>query len=425
MRIRSTFVVTFLLAAVLALGPPTPAVAARQAPGPGAALTGVAQVVAGNDFTCARLISGEARCWGRNNLGQLGDGTTTDRPTPVAVVDPQGNGPLTGVAELATGGFHACARLNDGQVRCWGFNRFGQLGDGTTIDRLRPVAVSNPEGTGPLTGAAQITTGHYHSCALLASPGIRCWGYNGFQQLADFTTTDRLRPIDSFVSILGLLDVEPTQVTAGLYHTCLVVGPRSNGICGGRNVYGQLGADSPVASDTSLIVSGVSSLFLLDVLAYSAGGDHTCARKDTNRLVCWGRNSTGQIGDGTTTNRPRPVAVRTGTGFGSGTLRDVRQVSSGLNHTCVVLTSGQGRCWGFNPTGGVGDGTTTNRLLPVPVKNVSGAGRLVDIAQIDAGSGHTCARLSSRQVRCWGRNTYGQLGNGATTDTSLPVIVLT
>ncbi|MBK6847271.1 MAG: hypothetical protein IPG96_06910 [Proteobacteria bacterium] len=146
-------------------------------------LTGVSEVALGTWHSCARLSAGSVRCWGQNDWGQLGDGTFTERRTPVAVSG------LTGVASIALGGYHACARLTaDGSLRCWGNNDYGQLGDGTTTSRETPVAVSG------LTGVVELALGAYHSCARLTDGTLRCWGKNDNAQLGDDTTTTRLTP---------------------------------------------------------------------------------------------------------------------------------------------------------------------------------------------------------------------------------------
>lgn len=168
-------------------------------------LTEVAEVHAAERHTCARLDSGEARCWGSNGHGQLGDGTGTARPRPVPVSNPEGTGPLTGVAEIATGGFYSsnspslrrgvtCARLTNDQVRCWGSNDDGQLGDGTRTSRSRPVTVLNPEGTGPLSGVTELAVASGHACARLEDLRVVCWGDNALGQLGDGTTNDHLLP---------------------------------------------------------------------------------------------------------------------------------------------------------------------------------------------------------------------------------------
>ena len=156
---------------------------------------------------CALTAGGGVKCWGYNAYGQLGDGTTTDRLTPVGVV-----GLSSGVVQISTGDLHTCALTAAGGVKCWGFNSYGELGDGTTSFRTLPVNVS-----GLTSGVAQLIAGYYHTCAVTTSLGAKCWGYNGYGGLGDGSTADRLTP----VNVTGLTS-GVTQISPGFIHTCAV-----------------------------------------------------------------------------------------------------------------------------------------------------------------------------------------------------------
>lgn len=339
----------------------------------------VQSITAAEDHTCALTSSGETRCWGFNQFGQLGDGTTESRDTPMVV-----NGLNAGIQLVDGGLFHTCALTNSGGVLCWGSNGFTQIGDGTTSDRSTPTAVS-----GLNSSAEAIAAGLHHSCALTSNSGMRCWGYNGYGQLGDGTSNFRTTP----VAVSGL-NSGVEAIAAGALHTCALT--NSGGVlCWGYNNFGQLGDGTTTQRNTPTVVNGLSS----GVQAISAGREHTCALTNSGEVLCWGRNHSGQLGDGTIDNRLTPTAV---SGLGSG----VQAISVGGYHTCALTSSGL-VCWGQNFVNQLGDGTSTDRNTPVAVNGL-GTG----VVAISAGASHTCVLTSSGGALCWGNNLYGQLGNG-------------
>jgi alpha-tubulin suppressor-like RCC1 family protein len=300
----------------------------------------VAGIAAGGIHSCALTSAGGVKCWGDNRSGQLGDGTTTARHTLVAVA-----GLASGVAAIATGGFHTCALTSAGAVKCWGDNRSGQLGDGTMTEHNTPLPVS-----GLSSGVAAITAGDYHTCALTTAGAVKCWGYNSLGQLGDGTTADSSIP----VTVSGLSS-GVAAISAGGLHTCALT--KAGAVeCWGDNREGQLGDGTTTERHAPVAVSGLAS----GAAAIATGGDHTCARTSTSAVDCWGRNNSGQVGDGTTTERHTPVAV-------TGIARDVAAITAGGFHTCALSSSGAITCWGNNPFGQLGDGTKTSRRKPVRV----------------------------------------------------------
>jgi alpha-tubulin suppressor-like RCC1 family protein len=159
-------------------------------------LADVRQIAAANSSACAVLVGGQARCWGWDAKGQLGDGTTgTQYDLPVAVQNPAGTGPLGGIAQLSMGYAHACARLTSDQLLCWGQDYAGGLGNGPGGDSPLPAFVLKPSGVGALTGVRAVSAGIDFTCARIASRQVRCWGYNGFGQVGDGTKIDRQLPV--------------------------------------------------------------------------------------------------------------------------------------------------------------------------------------------------------------------------------------
>jgi alpha-tubulin suppressor-like RCC1 family protein len=367
-RIAGMFLVILFLA--LGVGEVEAAIASR--------------VAAGADHTCASTPAGAVICWGANAAGRLGDGTTTTRLTPTPA-----SGLAGGAAEIALGFNHTCALMTGGGVVCWGDNYYGQLGDGTTTDRLTPTSA-----TGLGSGIAMIAAGHGHTCAVTTGGAVMCGGWNFAGQLGDGTTADRstLTPVIGLGS--GVASVAP-----GGSHTCA----RTTGggvMCWGGNDHGQLGDGTVTFRTTPTAVSGLGS----GAAAITAGESHTCALTVAGAVVCWGDNRWGVLGDGTTTDRPTPTAVA---GLGSGMVA----VTAGARHTCALKWDTSVVCWGLNDRGQLGDGTTTDRLTPTVV-----AGLSYGAVAVTAGEHHTCALTTAGAVFCWGANSEGQLGDGTTTD---------
>lgn len=298
--------------------------------------TGMVAVQPGEFHTCAMDQFGALQCWGHAGAGRLGDGTMSDKQNPIAVT---GLGPGIAAA-VSAGGTGGCAVTRGGQVRCWGDNAHGEVGDGTTTPRNVPVLVADLG-----TSALDVSFGGAHACAVMRGGTVRCWGDNARGQLGDATQTERARP----VLVMGLFDA--VRVTAGDRHTCAI---RANGelMCWGDNTDAQLGRPSSDALRSSPVkVDGLSG-----VTDVSAGGGHTCALLGTGVIQCWGAGSSGQLGDDTTLGRPAPAPVM---GITDGT-----SVSAGRLHTCAKTRAGT-RCWGNNDFGQLGDGTNTTRLTPV------------------------------------------------------------
>lgn len=362
----------------------------------------------GGNHTCVILNNTDVRCWGYNAYGQLGYANTLsigDDEHPWSA----GNVQIVGHAkQLALGYEHTCALLTNGFIRCWGRNGYGQLGYGTTehIGDGEPVTSEGYVSLG--SQAVKIAAGHSHTCAVTTGGNVRCWGYNGHGELGyGHTNTigdDELVWTSGNVNVGGAV----VDIAAGYNHTCALL---SDGKvrCWGHNTYGQLGYghteqvgdNEAPASVTEVQVGGPA-------IQISAGGYNTCALLATGRLVCWGYNEYGQLGYPDYYYWHYVGDNETPAQVGTIDVGDtVLQVAQGLVHTCALLSNGTVKCWGYGGHGrpGYGNGST---LIQPPAQTVDLGG--ASAYYLTAGDNHTCALLSTGKARCWGYGAYGQLG---------------
>jgi alpha-tubulin suppressor-like RCC1 family protein/tRNA A-37 threonylcarbamoyl transferase component Bud32 len=311
--------------------------------------------------------------------------------------------PDTDTVPIAAGESHTCAILDNGSVSCWGSNWAGQLGNGATTDRLTPTQTSS---LGEGRTAVAITAGNAHTCAILDDGSVSCWGYNAYGRLGDGTTNERNTPTQTSSLGFGRTAV---AINAGNAHTCAILDDGSVS-CWGFNAYGRLGDGTTNERNTPTQTDSLGTD--RTAVAITAGEYHTCAILDDGSVSCWGRNYYGQIGDGTTTDRNTPTQTSS---LGVG--RTAVAITGGNAHTCAILDDRSVSCWGSNGDGQLGDGTYTNRNTPTQTF-ILGEGRTA--VAISAGYAHTCAILDDGSVSCWGRNNYGQLGDGTNNERNTP-----
>lgn len=371
---------------------PTTTAAARPDGAPAATPAAVKAIAVGPIHSCAVTESGAATCWGYNGDGRLGNGTAVDSAVPVTVT-----GLGSGVTAVAAGMSHSCALTSTGAVRCWGANDWGQLGNGTTTPSLVPVPV-----TGLTSGAVAVATGFGYSCAIDAAGAARCWGRNDTGQLGNGSTDNSSTPVQVSGLTSGMVKISAGSGMLG--HTCSVDAAGA-ARCWGANGDGELGDGSDYSYSLGPVaVYGLGS----GVKEIDAGNSHTCAVTVAGAARCWGYNGFGELGTGTTFTSLVPEGV---VGLSSG----VTRISAGLDHSCAA-TSGGVRCWGYNGEGQLGNGSTDNALTPVTAVGLGAGARAVA-----TGDYHSCAATALGAARCWGSNGFGQLGTGGTDSSLVPV----
>jgi alpha-tubulin suppressor-like RCC1 family protein len=325
------------------------------------ALTAADQVSAGARTTCAVLTLGRVACWGDGAAGQLGQGDHESSQIPVLVLNQQGNAPIRGVRSVSVGTTHVCG-VTSNQVVCWGSNANGRAGLGQVAERTLPTAVYNRSGV-PLRSQVFVTAGTSHTCSGNEA-GVSCWGRNDFGQVGDGTRVDRRRAVH-VLDGLGPSPVPRYVIPAvGSQHTCAVI--QGGGVkCWGRNDAGQLGIGQPGVAFRSTPTTVRAGNAWGTPLDLAAGDRTTCAFLLSREVRCWGSDANGQLGNGSAPGGGRVVAVASATGphdppTGSPRLRGVTAFGGGGATFCVVLDSDdRARCWGSNRYGQVGAGTAT------------------------------------------------------------------
>lgn len=399
-------------------------------------IANAAQLSVGYDHACALMSDQTVQCWGNNDNGQLGNGSTVDAGTPVVVTG------LTGVTAVKAGALTSCAILADSSVRCWGANGNGQLGNGTTTDSSLPVAVTG------LSNVTALATGTAHVCALQTGGTVSCWGSNAGRQFGNVSFVDAFSSVP--VAATAVSGVQ--SLTAGYQHTCAVLST-AQVACWGLSYNAEMGRGYYIDTADPLpeVIPGVTT-----AIQVAASGSATCAVLADNTARCWGSNQGALLGRGTlnptetrdyvyrdTITHPMvaPGAFDAGydsvcavtaaqgvscigvndmgqLGMGTGDLRstspaaasgigDAVKVSVGQKHACALMQSGQVQCWGNGFNGQLGNGDVSTSVVPVTVTGISTA---VDVA---ASGEHACAVVQGGGVQCWGDNLQGQLGNGA------------
>ncbi len=346
----------------------------------------MAGIDAGWNYTCALGENGKAYCWGMNNSGQAGPGSSEFKILSPFEITVSG-----GFSKLSAGYSHVCALSNGEEVFCWGSNLQGQLGK----ESSDPVPLEAVSG---ISGVESVSAGGYHSCALLDDGTVKCWGNNEHGTLGNGTTEDSASP----VSVNGLQNVK--AISAGFDHVCAVINDGTVK-CWGSNEYSQLGSAGVSFSSTPVEIGGISSA--ADI---SCGRYHSCILLLNGKVECWGESDYELLGNYFTWISEYSVeSMITGAST---------TIDAGDSHSCAVLDDNSSVCWGYNEYGQLGTGYTSGGSFvkyPVDVRNVSNG-----IKDIACGTSHTCAVFTDGSVRCWGSGSYGELGSGNESSSLIP-----
>lgn len=348
----------------------------------------VARVVQGATHTCALTEGGAVWCWGRDDVGQLGDGKHTATARPVQVT-----GLLADVIDIAAGGRTTCAITYARAVRCWGHNAYGQLGDGKEVHQTVPVAVRGLPG--PI---AKVAVGTLHVCALTTGGDAYCWGNDEHGQLGIGTIA---RNVYEPTLVKGIGE-QLADIVAGSDFTC-AYSIRREVYCWGANAHGQLGIGTREDSAKPVRLTA----YPLGVSALAAGAEHACAIAPAGGVDCWGRGDLGQLGDGRSTDSSVPVPAK---GLDSGFVH----LTAGSGHSCAASATGEVSCWGDGRAGQLGLGLGQSTAVPVTVPDVHAGG-----LGLSAAAESTCA-LDTEALWCWGSSRYGEIGAGAAESLARP-----
>ena len=355
-----------------------------------------AHIDVGAQHTCGVTVAGEMFCWGANQQGQLGEGTTTAADEPVRV---SSDAPF---ASASAGGQHTCALGPGGELYCWGANDHGQLGTSDRIAKLAPTRIE------PQTRWASVSAGRQHTCAITSDRRMYCWGIatSGATGAPDAQDVLAPRELDTQIRFIA--------VAAGGTHTCAIdTGDIAH--CWGSNDRGQLG-------DASFIDRRLPGrpVFTEDRFTQiRAGETHTCAIAFSRRAYCWGSNAFGELGEGVMpfaaggVVTPYPVRIDPG----------VHWISAGTSSACLVDGALAVWCWGRGNEGQLGNGSRFDYVVPHRVNGAELTSSTLAFIEVDMGLHHACGLTNVRTVYCWGRGDEGQLGAGPFLYSTLPVRV--
>jgi alpha-tubulin suppressor-like RCC1 family protein len=373
----------------------------------------------GARHTCGLTASGTAYCWGLNETGELGNDSRFDSSVPIKIATKFDRQAIF-FSNISAGGHYTCGITLVGHSYCWGMNNAGELGIEKGHTPGVPFPVNAPKGEKVLIFSL-ISTSFSHTCGLTLSGKAYCWGENYYGELGN-------NDFDFYHKQVGLpIPVSPPELGSALTFSSISSGSgftcgltqTGKAYCWGTSKEGALG--NTITSSSSSPISVISAVGKnpLTFSNITTGDSHTCALTSNGKAYCWGLNKDGELGNSTTKNSNIPIEVTTPK---DETPVILASISTFYQHTCGLTTSGKAYCWGANEYGQLGNDSTTNSLVPIAVVS-SVNGETLTFSSIDAGLYHTCGITTMKKAYCWGLNDSGELGNNTTTNSSIPVPV--
>jgi alpha-tubulin suppressor-like RCC1 family protein len=351
------------------------------------------------------IIFNTTYSWGYNVHGELGDGTTANKSNPVELKIFEGEQ----IEDLGAGFYHSAIVTKTGKLYTWGYNNYGQLGDGTTTQRTTPTLIYSFKED----KAKIVSLGEYHSAMITESGKLYTWGFNGNGRLGDGTTTNRTTPtlIDKFNG------EKVISVSLGHYHSAAIT-ESGKLYTWGLNDKGQLGDGTTVEKHVPILIDNFGGE---KVIAVSLGGWHSSAITESGKLYTWGRNDYGgALGDGTTVNKSVPTLIDRFNG------EKIKVVNLGFLHSSAITETGKLYTWGYNNAGQLGDGTIVNKSVPTLIDKFNGE-KIITVnlggGNVSPYNGHSSAITESGKLYMWGLNNYGQLGDGTTVNKTVPTLI--
>jgi uncharacterized repeat protein (TIGR02543 family) len=366
----------------------------------------------------ALTSTGRLFIWGYNEYGQLGDGEYTNSIVPVDITNRLNLGVGEKIVSISLGGYHSSALTSTGRIFTWGNNDYGQLGDGTTIDKTTPTDITSLFSLGVGEKITSIYMGYYHSSALTSTGRLFTWGRNFYGELGDGTMIDKIIPTEITNQFeLPEGDIISTVSLGNFHSSALTISGHL--FTWGDNFFGQIGDETLV--DRNLPVD-ITNRFNLEVgeeiVSICLGGYHSSAITSFDRLFTWGLNYYGQLGDGTNLDKTIPTEITSQ--FNLGESDEFDSVHLGAYHSSVLTTSGHLFTWGYNDFGILGDGTMIDKTIPIDVTTQFGLGVGEKIISSPLAYYNSSVFTSIGRIFIWGWNGWGQLGDGTTTNTIIP-----